>query len=132
MKTNTSRGPWPQAAKKPEPTLPIDMIETQDKPSAKSARKPKATDKPPISVNGLRIANIPFPESRKFSGYKYDKTFEQMEVGDAIVCSIRELGPVSTAMRGWLDRTKREGVVRTARNTPKQGDGCIWWRASDK
>lgn len=130
MKTDVSRGPWPWtpdgvAAKvKAEiDAMPITMVEK------KPMRKKTASKNAYVNVDELRVVKLPFPGQRAFSLHKYDDVFERMSPGDAVQLSSAKIGPVSGAMRSWLKRTKRKGIVRSRSNFPEQGKACVWWMA---
>lgn len=73
----------------------------------------------------LVIEDTPYPK-RRTTGSKYDADFDRLQVDQCVRCDPKEVATTSNALRKYLERKGREGLM--VRQVAKCDDGYarIW------
>ncbi|MFG5778241.1 hypothetical protein ACFIQF_14325 [Comamonas sp. J-3] len=105
----------------------------QANPFAQLARKPKHSMRQ-IDPDLLEIGNDPFTGKRAPPEGKYDALFRRLRVGQCIRCEPQEAGPLSNALRQWIQSRKRDDEleVRVQSRYHTDGRGRVWLLAKEQ
>lgn len=85
----------------------------------------------PINTEQLIQTDEPFVSNRPLMSSKYDVFFSSIQQNKRIKVSPEQAQPVANALRSWLKRHKRAGVVRSI-TKGDDGMGGVWWIVEQK
>lgn len=80
----------------------------------------------PINPDTLEVCSDPLPAGRASPGFKYEKVFAGMTMGQCVKCKPDEVGRVSGSLKKWISMNSRVGMVRSMKNYG-DGMGRVWW-----
>ena len=83
-----------------------------------------------IDADSLSITNEPYVSGRVIRS-KYDAVFEQVKVGQRIVCPAGTASRLAVQFRKWLTVRGYSGVDVKARDRCADGKGGVWFLAGE-
>lgn len=80
-----------------------------------------------VVVDELQICRDPLPRGRAPNLNKYDKLFEKMTFGDCLKVPTKNVSRVGAALRNWVKKNNRRGIVRSCmRYMDEKETGRVW------
>ena len=84
-----------------------------------------------IDPSQLSVSNDPYISGRNVRS-KYDAVFEQVSVGQRLVCPAGCASRLAVQYRKWLTQRGYEDIDVKAKDSCPDGQGGVWWLAGEK